>query len=64
MLSNHIAWRKETGADTIMETFRYDERDSLLTIYPQGYHKTDKMVVCDTGCYRCVFVPYVNQYCQ
>ena len=46
MLSNHIAWRKETGADTIMDSFRFDERDSFLTIYPQGYHKTDKMVSC------------------
>ncbi len=44
MLVNHIAWRKETGADNILDTFSFSERDSFLTIYPQGYHKTDKMV--------------------
>lgn len=44
MLVNHIAWRKETGADNILDSFAFAERDSFLTIYPQGYHKTDKMV--------------------
>jgi glutamate synthase domain-containing protein 3 len=44
MLVNHIKWRKEVDADGILDNFEYQERDSFLTIYPQGYHKTDKMV--------------------
>ena len=44
MYSDHLAWRKENGVDDIMTTFDFTERDSFLTLYPQGYHKTDKLV--------------------
>ncbi|KAK9819422.1 hypothetical protein WJX74_001938 [Apatococcus lobatus] len=43
MWANHVKWRKEIGADTIMDDFTFDERDAFVSIYPQGYHKTDKL---------------------
>ena len=39
----HIQWRKEFGADTL-DQFIFQERDAIISLYPQGYHKTDKMV--------------------
>ena len=42
MFLDHLAWRKDFGADTILEDFVYNERDSFLALYPQGYHKVDK----------------------
>lgn len=44
MFSNHMQWRKEIGADTIIEDFVFQERDAFVSMYPQGYHKIDKMV--------------------
>ena len=44
MWLRHLAWRKEVGADNILDDFHFQERDVFLSIYPQGYHKTDKMV--------------------
>ena len=43
MFLNHLKWRKEMGVDTIIETFHFHERDAFLTLYPQGYHKTDRL---------------------
>lgn len=43
MFMAHIHWRKEFGADTLDE-FVFHERDAIISLYPQGYHKTDKMV--------------------
>ena len=39
----HVQWRKEFGADTL-DQFVFQERDAIISLYPQGYHKTDKMV--------------------
>ena len=44
MWANHVKWRKEIGADTILDDFTFEERDAFVSIYPQGYHKTDKKV--------------------
>ena len=45
----HIAWRREMGADTILDDFRFPERDSFISLYPQGYCNVDKMVcACST----------------
>jgi len=43
MFFNHLQWREANGMDTIMEDFYFDERDAFLTLYPQGYHMTDKV---------------------
>ncbi len=43
MFMNHLKWRKDFGTDTILEDFVYEEREAFLALYPQGYHKVDKM---------------------
>ncbi|KAK9819593.1 hypothetical protein WJX72_000104 [[Myrmecia] bisecta] len=42
MILAHLQWRKEIGADTIIDDFHFHERDAFIALYPQGYHKTDK----------------------
>ena len=44
MWADDVKWRKEFGCDTILEDFHFHERDAFISVYPQGYHKTDKMV--------------------
>ncbi|KAH9301993.1 hypothetical protein KI387_013576 [Taxus chinensis] len=38
-----LEWRKETGADTIIETFQFPERKLTKELYPHFHHKTDKL---------------------
>ncbi|KAL6762289.1 CRAL-TRIO domain-containing protein [Haematococcus lacustris] len=42
MWLNNVAFKAEFKVDTILQDFLYDERDSFLRAYPQGYHKVDK----------------------
>ncbi|ONM38986.1 Phosphatidylinositol/phosphatidylcholine transfer protein SFH13, partial [Zea mays] len=37
-----MRWRKEFGADTVLEDFEFDELDDVLQYYPQGYHGIDR----------------------
>ncbi|CAK0783609.1 hypothetical protein CVIRNUC_006808 [Coccomyxa viridis] len=42
MYAATVKWRAEFGVDTILEDFHFHERDAFISLYPQGYHKTDK----------------------
>ncbi|EIE24984.1 CRAL/TRIO domain-containing protein [Coccomyxa subellipsoidea C-169] len=42
MYAASMKWRAEFGVDTILDDFHFQERDAFISLYPQGYHKTDK----------------------
>ncbi len=49
MFMTHMQWRKEFGVDQL-DQFVFQERDAMISLYPQGYHKMDKMVSSHHTC--------------
>lgn len=42
MILDHLQWRQEQRVDHILTEFTFVEREDFLSVYPQGYHRTDK----------------------
>lgn len=44
MWTNFINWRKEKNVVELYKTWSFEEKDKVFEIYPQFYHKVDKLM--------------------
>jgi hypothetical protein len=71
MACTHCCPWQEIGADTILEDFDFPERESFISLYPQGYCNVDKQArrMCSATCYVApgvcfgVTLQYLGQLC-
>lgn len=42
MVLSTLKWREEVGADTILETFDFHEKEKFHQHYPEGFYCTDR----------------------
>jgi len=43
MWDKHVRWREEFGVDSELPSFHFHERDAFVSLYPQGYHRVDRL---------------------
>ena len=43
MFADSEKWRKDFKVDELYNSFEYKEKEEVNRIYPQFYHKTDKV---------------------
>lgn len=54
MIETCEKWRRDFKVDELYETFDYKEKEAVNNIYPQFYHKVDKVRCCSLLlCFRC-----------
>ena len=41
MFTNFMNWRKENNVDTVIEDYKFTERQAVQEVYPHGYHGVD-----------------------
>jgi len=60
MIFEAETWRREFKVDELYETFTFPERRAVMDLYPQYYHKTDK--VCPSFRYTdSVWSPHLHR---
>jgi len=43
MFTNYMNWRRTAEVDTIIDTYKFTEREAVQTVYPHFYHGVDKL---------------------
>ena len=43
MWDKHVKWREDFGVDGDLPSFHFHERDAFVSLYPQGYHRVDRL---------------------
>lgn len=43
MWDKHVRWREDFGVDAELPEFHFHERDAFVSLYPQGYHRVDRL---------------------
>ena len=43
MFTKFVNWREKEEVDTIIDSYKYEERAAVQEVYPHGYHGVDKL---------------------